>query len=197
MSQALPFVCGPASLIQALNWRGSSISNDLGNQIRIWRTANTVFMGKGLPGCDSTGLARAAEQHGVFMRVIRLHKDFSFTKTVASRTAKAVIRLVEDENLRHLRSAGRFLLADTAAEAARQLSDARPMLILCNMRAYSHSNEYHWLCVRRSDRGVEIYDPFAGQYEIAIERRFFDDLRSMPLEDFLGRHWRHLIDFVC
>jgi hypothetical protein len=51
--------------------------------------------------------------------------------------------------------------------------------------------------MRRNDRAVEIYDPFAGQYEIAIDQRFFDDLRSTPLEDFLGRHWRHLIDFVC
>jgi hypothetical protein len=197
MSQALPFVCGPASLIQALNWRGSSISNDLGNQIRIWRAANTIFMGQGAAGCDSTGLARAAEQYGAFMSVVRLHKDFSFSRTVASPVAKEVVRLVENENRDYLRSAGRFHHAATASEAIEKIDASQPMLILCSMRAFSHSNEYHWLCARRHRSGTEIYDPFATQYEIALDRRFFEDLRSMPLEDFLSRHWRHVIDLVC
>jgi hypothetical protein len=126
MSQILPFACGPAALIQFLNWRGSSIANNLGNHIRIWRTANTAYMGQGPAGCDAAGLLRAADEMGEDVTLVRTKPEFSFATTVRDPERKAIIRTVERDNLDYARARGRLLSCQDISRAGNRGQSPTP-----------------------------------------------------------------------
>jgi hypothetical protein len=195
MSQLLPFSCGPACLIKALIWQGLDITNDLETQIKIWRTANTVFMGAGPAGCDSIGLAKAAENYGSFMQVIRLQPKFTFAHTVRDKAAKDVILNVESANMRYLSDRAR-LHAAGVDEIGGHITNERPIILLCSMRGFSSSNEYHWIAKRGPQGGSEIYDPYNGQYGITIKQRFFDEFLRLDIAEFAKLNARFVIDIL-
>ncbi|MBX3575744.1 MAG: peptidase C39 family protein [Rhizobiaceae bacterium] len=195
MAQKLPFLCGPAALIRFLNWRGSSISNSLRNQIDIWRTANTIFMGQGAAGCDGAGLVRAADRLGETLTIVRTQPRFSFAGTVRDPLKKKVIAGVEHDNIAFARGRGllgRFTGWDETMEELK----ARPLLVLCSMRAYSRSNEFHWIACRPARRGAELHDPLAGQYETGLDERFAASFRAEGMVPALSRVRRHVYDII-
>ncbi|HTV71082.1 MAG TPA: peptidase C39 family protein [Rhizobiaceae bacterium] len=195
MSQALDFTCGPAALIRFLNWRGSSIANNLGNQIRIWRTANTVYMGQGPAGCDAAGLVKAAEEFGESANLLRTKPDFSFASTVRDHERRAVIRLAEREHLAFANGLGRVCVCKDMREAL-AIVGHRPMLLLCSMRAYSMSNVHHWIACRPRGKGSELYDPSTGQYEAALDQAFFKNITEKGIETALQAYSKYFIDII-
>ncbi|QDY98911.1 hypothetical protein FQ775_00150 [Nitratireductor mangrovi] len=194
MSQALPFLCGPAALITLLSWKGSIIANDLGNQIDLWRTANTVFMGQGPAGCDGAGLLRAADKHNQKLKLIRTKSDFSFARTVRSEVQKTVIRQVENDNLAFADALGRLITINEMKSAKQFLPDT-PALLLCSMRAYSMSNEYHWITFKPG-ADMAIYDPLSGQYETKIDLRFFESFLHNGLHSTLSAYEKYIVDII-
>lgn len=196
MSQHLPFSCGPACLIKALAWQGFDLTNDLETQIEIWRTANTVFMGAGPAGCDSIGLVKAAENYGSFMQVIRLQPEFTFASTVRDDAAKNVVLQIERTNAHYLSDAGRLHIAGNLGDLEERLFKERPIIVLCSMRGFSNSNEYHWIAKSNVRADSEIYDPYEGQYGINIKSRFFDEFKALDIAEFAKLNANFVIDVI-
>jgi len=63
--QRTEFTCGPVSLINVMMALAPDKKfNDQDNEFLIWHEANTMFMGKGHPGCSCYGLALSAMKRG-------------------------------------------------------------------------------------------------------------------------------------
>jgi ribosomal protein S18 acetylase RimI-like enzyme len=101
--QTLDFTCGAAALLMAMASFDDTVEMNRIAEIEIWREATTIFMTSGHGGTDPYGLALSASKRGYDVSVYINTPDL-FINSVRSKHKKEVMRLVQDEILKKLRS---------------------------------------------------------------------------------------------
>ena len=92
--QTLPFTCGPAALMMAMNALDHDVELDRNLEIALWREATTIFMTSGHGGCGPLGLALAAHKRGFDTEVLSSRDGPLFVDTVRKPQNREVVELV-------------------------------------------------------------------------------------------------------
>lgn len=180
-AQTLPFTCGPASLIMAMQAQDKHFEADRRDEIDIWRESTTVFMTAGHGGCSADGLALAADARGFDTAIlINTTGDDIFTSSVRGEDRKDVVRLVQQDFRRRVEEAGISVTTGpvTTADLRQALEDgATPMVLISHYRL-TGSRAPHWVTVTAADdHFIYIHDPEPDPEE----NRFATDCMNLPL----------------
>jgi hypothetical protein len=142
-------------------------------EIQLWREATTVFMTSGVGGCGVQGLALAALRRGFRVRISLSDQTEMFIDSVRSEAKKDVIRLVEQDFAKQLRSAGVRVrkTAPGAAELQKVIAAGAYALLLISSYRLHGDRAPHWvLLTAADDHFLYINDPFtdpaAGRTEM-------------------------------
>jgi hypothetical protein len=168
LGQQLDFTCGPACTLFVLRHFGWTGSNSLAEEIAIWREANTVFMGRGNPGCCGEGLALSARRRGMASIVLQSEARLYFDFTVRNRFKKEVIvRATGDLEAEARRIGVSFATAgNLEATLDDQLERGRMALLLVRMSYRLRERTPHWVVVTgRTGRSYAVWDPYGGERE--------------------------------
>lgn len=161
--QTLEFTCGPAALMMAMRALDEAIVLDRKLELRLWREATTIFMTSGHGGCGPYGLALAAYRRGfeVTMRV----KDQTalFVDSVRSPEKKAVIALVQEDQLEEIHQSDICLeyglVSVTDLEQELQTGGV-PIVMISSYRLYGEKFP-HWVVVTGFDAHfLYMHDPY-------------------------------------
>ncbi|MDZ4199882.1 MAG: GNAT family N-acetyltransferase/peptidase C39 family protein [Kiritimatiellia bacterium] len=161
--QTLDFTCGSASVLMAMKAIDPGFRADRSMEIRVWREATTVFMTAGHGGCGPYGLALAAQNRGFDTAVYISRPSGLFVDSDRDEEKKAVIRLVEDDFRKEVRSAGiPVLTRKLTAELLTEALDAGriPVVLISSYRLYEETFP-HWVVVTGSDETFfYLHDPY-------------------------------------
>lgn len=160
--QSLAFTCGPACLQMAIAALAPAHRMTLGEEIEIWREANTIHMQDGPAGCSPFGLALAARRRGYSVRVFANEGEDFFTSSVRSARKRNLVRLaqqlfLEEMDARHIPLERHIPKVDEIAEA--RAAGAIP-IVLISTYALDRKKVPHWVVVDAvSDRFFFVHDP--------------------------------------
>jgi ribosomal protein S18 acetylase RimI-like enzyme/predicted double-glycine peptidase len=178
-SQTLDFTCGPACLMMAMRYLGSSKKMTRVLETELWREATTIFMMSGHGGCSAEGLAVAALRRGFSATVYTRDTTIPFIDSVRAKSKKEIIALSYQEFMRELEKlggevrVGNFTDVDVL-DAIRQGSI--PLVLLSSYRLYD-KKELHWAVVSGfDDEHLYLHDPWIPK---GLERA---DALHLPLK---------------
>jgi ribosomal-protein-alanine acetyltransferase len=166
--QSLEFTCGPACLMMAMKALEPGTAMDRSLEIQLWREATTVYMTSGLGGCGAQGLALAAWRRGFEVRVSLSDATEIFTAGVRSEKKKEVIRLVEQDFARQLRTAGIRVShrARSVSALRRELAAGAFAVVLISSYRLHGDRAPHWVLLTAADEHfLYINDPFVDREE--------------------------------
>ncbi|WP_287818102.1 peptidase C39 family protein [Idiomarina sp.] len=103
LTQSTEFTCGPASLLMAMDYFGRTSSDPQAEELEIWRQATTIYMTSGHGGCGPHGLARAAYQRGLKVRVEVNTEQPLFVDSVRQEQKKTVMQRIQQADMTYLR----------------------------------------------------------------------------------------------
>lgn len=192
--QTLPFTCGPAALMMAMNALDPSVEMDRNLEIALWREATTIFMTSGHGGCGPLGLAVAAHKRGFDVEALSSRDGPLFVDTVRKPQNREVVELVHYDFARQAAEAdipvktGPFGI-DEIEERTKQGKMA--LVLISQYRIYGDKIP-HWVVVTGfDDRFVYITDPDIGEDH---EPFTGSDCLSMPILrhefDLMARYGR-------
>jgi len=190
--QTTDFTCGPSSLIMAMTALKPSVKADRALELQLWREANTIFSGPsgGHGGCGALGLALAAHRRGFGAEVHVNHRGVLLEDRVESKERAAVMRVLQERDLKEARAAGipvRYDSLDVDDLAAALRAGALPIVL--NSMEFLHADPTaHWFVVTAVDDGnVYVNDPWVDRAKgkaprdmtrVPIPRAAFDDVAS-------------------
>jgi ribosomal protein S18 acetylase RimI-like enzyme len=164
--QTLPFTCGPASLMMAMNALDPAIEMDRSGEIAIWREATTIFMTSGHGGCGPLGLALAAHRRGFKADVLVSHEGPLFADTVRKAKSREVIELVHHDftNQAHEAGIGIEIGPVSVDEIEARMAQGQMALVLISQYRIYGDKVPHWVVVSGfDDRFVYVTDPDIGE----------------------------------
>ncbi|OSQ42223.1 GCN5 family acetyltransferase [Thalassospira sp. MCCC 1A01428] len=164
--QTLPFTCGPASLMMAMNALNPAIEMDRRSEIAIWREATTIFMTSGHGGCGPLGLALAAYRRGFGAQVLVSREGPLFVDTVRKPENRKVVELVHHDFTDQAAKAGIPVTAGAFGidEIERHSSNGQMALVLISQYRIYGDKIPHWVVVSGfDDRFVYVTDPDIGE----------------------------------
>ncbi|MDV6314789.1 peptidase C39 family protein [Idiomarina sp. HP20-50] len=106
LTQSTEFTCGPASLLMAMDYFGRPSNDPQAEELEIWREATTIYMTSGHGGCGPHGLARAAYQRGLKVRVEVNTEQPLFVDSVRQEQKKTVMQRIQHADMTYLREQG-------------------------------------------------------------------------------------------
>jgi|GEM_PF-2659206 len=177
--QSTDFTCGPACLVTALAMLGKKVGRL--DELQIWREANTVYMGDGLPGTSAYGLALAAQKRGLDTLVY----DFDHANLFAHAQGHlpddqqdVLLKTLKHDEAVYRMGHGGVFYRKASLEVWKQHMDAGEVAIVLALD--TQDNELHWiLATAMDDTHVTVHDPYP--YEGGTR-----GLRRVRLADF----WR-------
>ncbi|MDP2697681.1 GNAT family N-acetyltransferase/peptidase C39 family protein [Thalassospira sp.] len=164
--QTLPFTCGPASLMMAMNALNPSINMDRTSEIALWREATTIFMTSGHGGCGPLGLGLAAYRRGFDVEIWTSSDGPLFVNTVRKAANRKVVELVHDDFAEQAKKAGIPVLRGPfgVREFEARASKGQMALILISQYRIYGDKIPHWVVVSGFDeRYVYVTDPDIGE----------------------------------
>ena len=156
--QTTPFTCGPAAGLMALRLAGVPTTTCWIDELRIWREANSIFMGKGQAGCEPDGLAAALARRGACVRLWERETTGLFDAWTRSPDARLILGELREADRAEAAKAG---VERLDAPFSRQILDKHlsegwvPVVLARDGRTL------HWVTVRKIEDGrVEVLDPY-------------------------------------
>jgi ribosomal protein S18 acetylase RimI-like enzyme len=178
--QTLDFTCGPAALMMAMAALRPQAPLDRTEELRVWREATTIFMTSGHGGCGPYGLALAAHRRGFRASVVVSDPGVHMVDTVRSPEKQEVMRLVQADMEREIRSAGipMELRAVSLDEIERRFGANEIPLILISSWQIWEERVPHWVVVTGfDDHFVYVHDPWLDPEEGDVPA----DVINMPI----------------
>lgn len=163
--QTLPFTCGPASLMMAMNALDPAVEMDRSLEIALWREATTVFMTSGHGGCGPLGLALAANRRGFAVEVLRSRDGPMFVDSVRKAKSREVVELVHYDFARQIEQAGIPVTVGPfgVVEIENRMRNGQMALVLISQYRIYGDKIPHWVVVSGfDDRFVYVTDPDIG-----------------------------------
>jgi ribosomal protein S18 acetylase RimI-like enzyme len=161
--QTLEFTCGPAALMMAMRALEPALVLDRKLELRLWREATTIFMTSGHGGCGPYGLALAAHRRGFAVTVRVKDESALFVDSVRSPEKKAVIALVQEDQLSEIRQRDIRLEYGLVSphDLERELrSGGVPLVMISSYRLYGEKFP-HWVVVTGFDEHfLYVHDPY-------------------------------------
>ncbi|MBI1384135.1 MAG: GNAT family N-acetyltransferase [Rhizobiales bacterium] len=189
--QTTDFTCGPACLMMALSRLSPGYEPSALDEIALWKVATTVYMARGIGGCEPVGIAVAAAERGLAAELHVSTDGPHLLQTVRDERKRRVMQLAQEDlavraeklaipvHRRRLSIAELRLAIDDGALAALLISGHRMLA----------ERLPHWVLAYACNKGhVFVHDPFvdAEKDETAL------DAVSVPVpDDELERMWRH------
>ena len=164
--QTLPFTCGPAALMMAMNALDSDVAMDRNLEIALWREATTVFMTSGHGGCGPLGLALAAHKRGFDAEVLSSRDGPLFVDTVRKPKNREVVELVHYDFARQAQDAGIPVTTGPfgVSEIEQRTKQGHMALVLISQYRIYGDKIPHWVVVSGfDDRFVYVSDPDIGE----------------------------------
>ncbi|WP_223305118.1 MULTISPECIES: peptidase C39 family protein [Thalassospira] len=164
--QTLPFTCGPAALMMAMNALDPDIEMDRNQEIALWREATTIFMTSGHGGCGPLGLGLAAHRRGFDVEVLSSRDGPLFVDTVRKPKNREVVELVHYDFARQAREAGIPVTTGpfSIAEIEERSKQGKIALVLISQYRIYGDKIPHWVVVSGfDDRYVYVTDPDIGE----------------------------------
>lgn len=164
--QTLPFTCGPAALMMAMNALDPAVDMNRTLEISLWREATTVFMTSGHGGCGPLGLALAADKRGFDAEVLSSRDGPLFADTVRKPQNRDVVELVHYEFARQAEAVGITVTTGPfgLAEIEERTNAGRMALVLISQYRIYGDKIPHWVVVSGfDDRFVYVSDPDIGE----------------------------------
>ncbi|MDG4719458.1 MULTISPECIES: peptidase C39 family protein [Thalassospira] len=164
--QTLPFTCGPAALMMAMNALDASLELDRSLEIALWREATTVFMTSGHGGCGPLGLALAANRRGFDAEVLSSRDGPLFVDTVRKPKNREVVELVHYDFAAQAQKAGIPVTSGPfgVAEIEQRAKQGKMALVLISQYRIYGDKIPHWVVVSGfDDRFVYVSDPDIGE----------------------------------
>ena len=178
--QTLDFTCGPAALMMAMRALRPKMKFSRKLELRIWRESTTVFMASGHGGCDSLGLALAANGRGFDIELFINARDPFFMHSVRDPRKKEVIRLIHEDRMDEIRESRIKLhhrVIGLAELQRRFFEGAIPIVLVSSYRIY-HEKTPHWLVITGFDeKYVYVHDSFVDVEDGRTE----SDSINMPI----------------
>ncbi|WP_022732476.1 peptidase C39 family protein [Thalassospira lucentensis] len=163
--QTLPFTCGPASLMMAMNALDPLVEMDRSLEIALWREATTIFMTSGHGGCGPLGLALAADRRGFNVEVLRSRDGPLFVDSVRKAKSREVVELVHYDFARQIEQAGIPVSVGAfgVTEIENRMRNGQMALVLISQYRIYGDKIPHWVVVSGfDDRFVYVTDPDIG-----------------------------------
>ncbi|HMM45295.1 MAG TPA: GNAT family N-acetyltransferase/peptidase C39 family protein [Candidatus Macondimonas sp.] len=161
--QTLEFTCGPAALMMAMRALDPTLVLDRKLELRLWREATTIFMTSGHGGCGPYGLALAAHRRGFAVTLRVKDEGALFVDSVRSPEKKAVIALVQEDQLEEIRQRDIRLEYGLVSphDLERELrSGGVPLVMISSYRLYGEKFP-HWVVVTGFDEHfLYVHDPY-------------------------------------
>lgn len=164
--QTLPFTCGPAALMMAMNALDADVAMDRNLEIALWREATTIFMTSGHGGCGPLGLALAAHKRGFDAEVLSSRDGPLFVDTVRKPKNREVVELVHYDFARQAQDAGIPVTTGPfgVAEIEQRTKQGHMALVLISQYRIYGDKIPHWVVVSGfDDRFVYVSDPDIGE----------------------------------
>lgn len=164
--QTMPFTCGPAALMMAMNALDPNVEMDRNQEIALWREATTVFMTSGHGGCGPLGLGLAAHKRGFDVEVLSSRDGPLFVDTVRKPKNREVVELVHYDFARQAREAGIPVTTGpfSIAEIEERSKQGKIALVLISQYRIYGDKIPHWVVVSGfDDRYVYVTDPDIGE----------------------------------
>ena len=161
--QTLEFTCGPAALMMAMRALDPALMLDRKLELRLWREATTIFMTSGHGGCGPYGLALAAHRRGFAVTLRVKDESALFVDSVRAPEKKAVIALVQEDQLTEIRQRdirleyGLVSVTDLEQELR---TGGVPLVMISSYRLYGEKFP-HWVVVTGFDEHfLYVHDPY-------------------------------------
>jgi hypothetical protein len=180
--QTTDFSCGPSSLIMAMKALKPSIRIDRALELQLWREANTIFTGPsgGHGGCGALGLALAVHRRGFNAEVHVNHKGVLLGDRADSKERAAVMRALQDRDLKEARAARIPVRYDSVSidNLERAVRDGALPIVLNSMKFLHNDPTAHWFVVTAiDDDNVYVNDPWVDRAKGKVPR----DMTGVPI----------------
>ncbi|WP_033069874.1 peptidase C39 family protein [Thalassospira australica] len=192
--QTLPFTCGPAALMMAMNALDADVALDRTLEIALWREATTIFMTSGHGGCGPLGLALAAHKRGFTAEVLSSRDGPLFVDTVRKMANREVVELVHYDFAQQADDAGIPVISGPfgLTEIEDRTRQGKMALVLISQYRIYGDKIPHWVVVSGfDDRFVYVSDPDIGEYHEPFNG---SDCLSVPILrhefDLMARYGR-------
>ncbi|MDH5190993.1 MAG: GNAT family N-acetyltransferase/peptidase C39 family protein [Gammaproteobacteria bacterium] len=160
--QTTDFTCGPASLMMAMKSMTPDYELSRTEELQIWREATTIFMTSGHGGCSPHGMALSAWKRGYDVDLYINYNEAPFIDSVRNEEKKAVIQLVHDDFLDHIRQTSIKLNVQDIdnAQLDKIINTGLPVIALISTWQLNRNKAPHWVFITGSDKEfVYINDP--------------------------------------
>ncbi len=180
--QTQEFTCGPACLIMALTQLGliDKPDNHL-IEMDVWRRANSVFMGKGHPGCGPYGLAIVAREYGCNVKLLLSRDSRFFRHWNVDPHKRETEHLIEEHDRNKAEEMDcQFLpYPKSAATLAKQISVDD---IVINLSEDDDDQTGHWVCsIKQEDGRFLVLDPYIEPEDRSVKTH---NATIMSAEDY-------------
>lgn len=162
-AQSTDFTCGPACLVAALNHTAKKAAFSQADELQIWREANTVYMGDGLPGTSAYGLALAAQLRGLHTTIYDFDHAHLFAISENPNNAarmETLLAIVKSDEARYRLAHGTVhYRRPWPDEVAAHLVAGDIAIVLATDQ---REGELHWVLVTGQDKkgNFILHDPY-------------------------------------
>jgi ribosomal-protein-alanine acetyltransferase len=161
--QTTEFTCGPACLMMALSARKPGYMMDPAVEVRLWRRSTTVFMTRGLGGCEPFGMAVTLAEEGLAPEIFVTEDGPLMLQTVRDPEKRKVMVLAQDDFQREAERLGipvHRRRMDVAELAAWLREGALATVLVSGNRMFG-KRVPHWILAHGADdRHIFLHDPW-------------------------------------
>ncbi|UAL45041.1 GNAT family N-acetyltransferase/peptidase C39 family protein [Shewanella inventionis] len=173
--QTTPFTCGAACLMMAINAVKPNYRPSRVDELSIWREATTIFMTSGHGGCSVHGLALAAINRGLQIRVYSQSSSIPFIDSVRDKNKKAVITLVHHDFCQQLASHGVEIhnASPNIVQLKQWIDQGYVVLLMISTYRFNGEKGPHWVVLSGyNEQFMFIHDPFVVAQKDAINAAY-------------------------
>lgn len=171
--QTEPFTCGAAALITALQFLGRlSTPPTRTLELSLWRKANTVYMGEGMPGCGPYGLGCIALDYGCAAALFASRETGFFTEWDEQSGRGDAPALMEAHDRARFLSLGGHI----HPEAALPFAGGGTRHAILALEGGEDLSKAHWVCFAQD--GDDLYLRLDPEEEGEPAPHTLDDLRN-------------------
>lgn len=182
--QTTEFTCGPACLMMVSRYFRPGFRMNAATEVRLWREATTVFMTRGLGGCEPWGMAVALAESGLRVELCLSEAGPLLLNTVGKAEKRRVMRIAQAD---FRRRAGELQIPVVDAIDVQTLADSLSpqclAIVLISSNRMFGVRVPHWVVVhQRIGEHLLIHDPWMepDQFETAVNAANL----PVPIDEF-------------